>query len=107
MSENGHKVIEIPSTLTVRDLAERIEASPIDVIKQLMANGVMANIKQQIDFDTAAIVIAEFGFEAQPLKAPEAGAGAEPAELPHWRRMLGDEDPGSLVTRPPVLPTLR
>jgi len=77
VSEDGHTLIEIPESLTVRELATRIEASPIDVIKQLMANGVMANINQQIDFDTAAIVIAEFGFEAQPLKAPEAGAGAE------------------------------
>ncbi|HLF36653.1 MAG TPA: translation initiation factor IF-2 N-terminal domain-containing protein, partial [Anaerolineales bacterium] len=106
MSENGHTLIEIPQSLTVRELADRIEASPIDVIKQLMANGVMANINQQIDFDTAAIVIAEFGFEALPLKAPEAEAGVEQAELPHWRRMLGDEDPGSLVTRPPVVTIL-
>jgi translation initiation factor IF-2 len=43
MSENGQNLIEIPETLTVRDLADRIKASPIDVIKQLMANGVMAN----------------------------------------------------------------
>jgi len=106
VSEDGHTLIEIPESLTVRELATRIEASPIDVIKQLMANGVMANINQQIDFDTAAIVIAEFGFEALPLKAPEAGSGAETAELPHWRRMLGDEDPGSLVTRPPVVTIL-
>jgi len=61
MSENGVKIVEIPSTVTVRDLAEMIDVSPIEVIKQLMANGVMANINQQVDFDTAAIVIAEFG----------------------------------------------
>jgi len=61
MSENGVKTVEIPSTVTVRDLAELVDVSPIEVIKQLMANGVMANINQQVDFDTAAIVIAEFG----------------------------------------------
>lgn len=105
MSENGHTTIELPTSLTVRELAERIEASPIDVIKQLMANGVMANINQQIDFDTAAIVIAEFGYEAQPQAAPLAEA-EEPAELPHWRRMVGDEDPSKLVTRPPVVTIL-
>ena len=106
MSENGHKVIEIPSTLTVRDLAERIEASPIDVIKQLMANGVMANINQQIDFDTAAIVIEEFGFEARPLAPPEAEAVEDEAAAPHWRRMIGDEAPASLERRPPVVTIL-
>ncbi|MFQ5942144.1 MAG: translation initiation factor IF-2 [Anaerolineales bacterium] len=106
MSEDGQNLIEIPDTLTVRDLAERIDASPIDVIKHLMANGVMANINQQIDFDTAAIVIAEFGFEAQALEPTEAEASEEAAELPRWRRMLDDEDPEKLVDRAPVVTIL-
>ena len=105
MGENGHKVIEIPATLTVRELAETIQASPIDVIKQLMANGVMANINQQIDFDTAAIVMAEFGFEAHPLAAPEAPV-AEAPEMPVWRRWIEGEDPKQLGPRPPVVTIL-
>ena len=65
MGENGHnKSIELPPSITVRELADSIEASPIEVIKTLMANGVMANINQQIDFDTAAIVAAEMGYDA-------------------------------------------
>jgi translation initiation factor IF-2 len=106
MSENGHKVIEIPASLTVRDLAARIEASPIDVIKQLMANGVMANINQQIDYDTAAIVIEEFGFEARPVVAPEPEMAEEKTAAPEWRRIIGDEDPASLVPRAPVVTIL-
>jgi translation initiation factor IF-2 len=106
MSENGHKIIEIPASLTVRDLAARIEASPIDVIKQLMANGVMANINQQIDYDTAAIVIEEFGFEARPAAAPEAERAEEKTAAPEWRRIIGDEDPASLVPRAPVVTIL-
>ncbi len=39
-----------------------LEVSPIDVIKELMNNGIMATINQQIDFDTAAIVAEEWGF---------------------------------------------
>ncbi len=106
MSENGQNLIEIPETLTVRDLADRIEASPIDVIKHLMANGVMANINQQIDFDTAAIVIAEFGYEAQAVEPQEADASEEASELPRWRRMLENEDQDTLVDRPPVVTIL-
>jgi translation initiation factor IF-2 len=57
MSEtNKGNTIEFPVVLTVRDLAAKMSASPIQVIKILMSNGVMANINQQIDFDTAAIV---------------------------------------------------
>jgi translation initiation factor IF-2 len=106
MSEEVQNLIEIPDTLTVRDLADRIEASPIDVIKHLMANGVMANINQQIDFDTAAVVIAEFGYEAQAIESQEADAADEATELPHWRRLLDDEDPDKLENRPPVVTIL-
>ena len=106
MSEDGQNLIEIPDTLTVRDLAGRIDASPIDVIKHLMANGVMANINQQIDFDTAAIVIAEFGYEAQALEPLEADKSEEATELPRWRRMLDEEDPDKLVDRAPVVTIL-
>ena len=106
MTENGQKSIEIPDSLTVRELAVRIDTSPIDVIKQLMANGVMANINQQIDFDTAAIVMEEFGFEAQPMLPPEVEDGEDGGDLPHWRRLIGDEDPKALKDRPPVVTML-
>ncbi|HEY44156.1 MAG TPA: translation initiation factor IF-2 [Anaerolineae bacterium] len=106
MSENGQKVIEIPESLTVRELAASIEVSPIDVIKSLMASGVMANINQQIDFDTAAIVMEEFGFEAKPVLPPEIEEGEEGVVVPDWRRLIGDEDPKALTQRPPVVTML-
>ncbi len=106
MSENGHKKIEIPAVVTVRELAERMQTSPIDVIKQLMANGVMANINQQIDYETAAIVAEEFGFESQPETPSEVAAGEEAVEAPRWRQLIGDEDEKSLVDRPPVVTIL-
>ncbi|MCJ7567825.1 MAG: translation initiation factor IF-2 [Anaerolineales bacterium] len=105
MSENGLKIVEIPATITVRDLASMIDVSPIDVIKQLMANGVMANINQRVDFDTAAIVIGEFGFEAEHLAAPEDDL-EEAGELPRWRQSIEDEDPKTLKDRPPVVAVL-
>ena len=49
-------LIELPDFVSVRDLASIMNVSPINVIKELMSNGIMANINQQIDFDTAAIV---------------------------------------------------
>ncbi len=106
MSENGQKTIELPSVVTIRDLAVMIETSPIDIIKQLMANGVMANINQQIDFDTAAIVIGEFGFEAQPMATPEEEAAEDTSAIPEWRKLIEDEDPEAMTTRPPVVTIL-
>ncbi|MGE5223611.1 MAG: translation initiation factor IF-2 [Omnitrophica WOR_2 bacterium] len=107
MSDNGHdtKTIELPPTITVRELAQTIQSSPIEVIKTLMANGVMANINQQIDFDTAAIVAAEMGYEAT-LEAAELTSEEDKGEIPLWRRMIADEAPEKLSPRPPVVTIL-
>ncbi|MGD0004875.1 MAG: translation initiation factor IF-2 [Anaerolineaceae bacterium] len=106
MSENGHKKIELPASITVRELAMRIQSSPIQVIKILMSNGVMANINQQVDFDTAAVVASEMGFEAS-LEMPEVIEEKEEAgEIPLWRRLISTEDPKNLVNRPPVVTIL-
>lgn len=106
MGENGHnKSIELPPIITVRELAESIEASPIEVIKTLMANGVMANINQQIDFDTAAIVASEMGYDAS-LESQELSAEEEVGEIPLWRRVIANEDPDKLVYRPPIVTIL-
>ena len=65
MSDNDNNKIILPYSISVRALAEKMEASPIEVIKVLMANGVMASINQNVDFDTAAVVASELGFEPQ------------------------------------------
>lgn len=107
MSDNGHKTktIELPASITVRELAQSIQSSPIEVIKTLMANGVMANINQQIDFDTAAIVASEMGFEAT-LEAAELTTEEKTGEIPLWRRLIADEAPEKLAPRPPVVTIL-
>jgi len=105
MSENGHKKIELPASITVRELAQMIQASPIQVIKILMSNGVMANINQQVDFDTAAIVASEMGFEANQETLTEEEV-KETGEVPLWRQLIASEDPKSLVARPPVVTIL-
>lgn len=106
MSENGNnsKKIEISSSITVRNLAQIMQTSPIDVIKALMSNGVMASINQPIDFDTAAIVASELGFEAIPESplVTEQDLG----EVPQWRKAIADEDIENLELRPPVVTIL-
>lgn len=103
---NSSKTIEFPVILTVRDLAAKMSASPIQVIKILMSNGVMANINQQIDFDTAAIVASELGFEAVQEIAKEDIVPEDTSEIPLWRRLIMDEDPKKLVKRPAVVTIL-
>ncbi len=104
MSDNGHK-IELPSSIVIRDLAQKIEKSPIEIIKKLMTNGVMATINQPVDFDTAAIVVAEYGFEAVP-EVVEIEEIEEAGEVPLWRQMIAEEDPAALKSRAPVVTIL-
>lgn len=105
MSENGRKKIELPTSITVRELAVKVEASPIQVIKILMSNGVMANINQMIDYDTAAIVASEFGFDAK-IEEQEVEETKETGEIPLWRQIIASEDPRHLTPRPPVVTIL-
>lgn len=101
MAENE---ITIPEVITVRDLADLLEETPIKVIKSLMSNGVLASINQQVDFDTAAIIASEFGYEA---KQPYADLEEEAeTELSAWQILLADEDPDNLESRPPVVTVL-
>jgi translation initiation factor IF-2 len=101
MAENE---ITIPEVITVRDLADLLEETPIKVIKSLMGNGVLASINQQVDFDTAAIIASEFGYEA---KQPYADLEEEAeTELSAWQILLADEDPDNLESRPPVVTVL-
>ncbi|MEQ8673477.1 MAG: translation initiation factor IF-2 [Aggregatilineales bacterium] len=103
------QVILVPDYITVRELAELIDASPIEVMKKLIANGIMASINQQIDFDTAAIVIEEMGFEAQSESAIVAAQAAEERaanSTQTWRTIYADENPDDLITRPPVVTIL-
>src|SRR5215216_4321203 len=103
MSANGNR-LELPASIVIRDLAQKIQKSPIDLIKKLMSNGVMATINQSVDYDTAAIVVGEYGFEAVPEVVEEVKV--ETGEVPLWRRLIAGEDESTLKNRPPVVTIL-
>ncbi len=102
------KIVSIPDKVTVRDLSVLLDASPIEVMKLLISNGVMANINQTIDYDTAAIVATDLGFEIQQElpptieEAPPPSAPSVPEEVP-LREIYAQEAPEDLKPRPPVV----
>ena len=82
MTTDTAREVEIPRTLTVMELAALLDRSPIGVIKALMTNGVMAEITKTIDYDTAAIVAVDLGFEpveglADVVEEPGAAAAQQ------------------------------
>ena len=57
--------IEIPESITVKDLAAEMKKATAEVIKKLLGYGIMATINNEIDFDTAFLVAGEFGITAK------------------------------------------
>jgi translation initiation factor IF-2 len=95
------KTIEIPRVLSVKDLGDLMGVSPVEVIKELMKNGVMASINQVIDFETAAIVATDMGFDAQEARAAEAAEVPVATETGGFK--IVEEDGAQLEARPPVV----
>ncbi|MDZ4769018.1 MAG: translation initiation factor IF-2 [Chloroflexota bacterium] len=103
------QLILVPDFLTVREVATLIDASPIDVMKRLIANGIMASINQQVDYETAAIVLEEMGFEAQSASAAAAKAERERMReqtTQVWRKVYDEEKRENLTLRPPIVTIL-
>jgi len=99
------RVVEIPDFLTVRQLAGLMDVSPIVMIKELMNAGVIANINQQIDYETAAIVAQEMGFEPRE-ETPALEEVTEGGATLLWEHLYANEDPAKLKPRPPVVTVL-
>ena len=94
--------IRIADSIVVHELAKLMRRSPIDVIKQLMNAGVMVNINQSVDFDTAAIVAEEMGYDVAEEEPQELEVrSAEPER--RQRRVYGEEEQADLIVCPPVV----
>ncbi len=92
--------IKIPSTIVVRDFAAKLDLPIASVSAELIKNGVMAAINQEIDFDTAAIIAEDLG-KSVALESEEQEPSTNEAQT---IEQYLKEDPGApLVTRPPVV----
>jgi len=98
-ADEAARVLEIPRTLTVKEMAGLFGISPVEVIKELMRNGVMASVNQVVDYDTAAIVAHDLGFEPEEAAVVEVARVAP--EKPAARPVAEDE--AGLEPRPPVV----
>jgi translation initiation factor IF-2 len=101
--------IELPATITVKDLAALLDVNPADVIRELIKSGIFASINQLIDRDTASLVASELGYEVAEPSAAGALAGAEhtngEAPTPEAAKevLFDADDPRDLVPRAPIV----
>ncbi len=85
--------VDIPDTITVGELANRMAVRSAEVIKYLMSTGTMATINQLIDGDTAEIVCSEFGHK--PRRITDAFAELDFENI--------QDDPADLEPRAPIV----
>jgi len=94
-------LIEIPRALSVRQLAELLPLSAIDIIKRLMRNGTMANINQVIDYETAAAIATDIGYEVHLKPRTTRKSATVIGEIK--RQQLQSEEVNGLQPRPPIV----
>jgi len=101
--------IELPATITVKDLADLLGVNPADVIRELIKSGIFATINQLIDRDTASLVASELGYEiAEPVAVSANGAGTDteaeaPTEEATKEVLFEEDDPSALQPRAPIV----
>ncbi len=87
-------VILYKEGMTVTDLANLLEVAPIEIVKKLMSLGVMANINQSVDYDSAEIIVSEFN---KTLKKEET------ADISNFENFEIEDKQEDLRERPPVV----
>ena len=92
--------VEIPEAITVKEFAEKTGLSPVKVIGELMKNGILANINQTIDFETASIIADDFKIK---LKRKRTAAAIEDISMGNLETLIKEADEKDLVHRSPIV----
>ena len=92
------RTLTLPETLTVKELAELLDQSPIDVIKQLMRHGIMVAVNQVIDHQVATVAAAAYGVRTRLAEQVEDTSAIQVGS--------DEEDSETLQPRPPVITIL-
>ena len=91
--------IGIPDTLSVKQLSDLLDVSAIDVIKQLMRNGIMANINQAVDYEAASAVASSLGIETTHQAQTKRKSTSVISEIKKQQK----KGSSGLISRPPVI----
>lgn len=94
------KTIMIPAVISVKEFAEKTGVNAAKIIGELMKNGILANINQQIDYDTAAIIAEDLGLKIKKKRDEVALQDLFSGDL---QALLKEDDKNDLSPRPPII----
>ena len=97
------RTLVLPQTLTVKHLSDLIDQSHVDVIKQLMRNGIMASVNQMIDHEVASLVTAAYGIRTRVAEEVSETGALDSTAL---NGGSAEDDPAKMSERPPVVTIL-
>jgi translation initiation factor IF-2 len=100
--------IELPGTITVKELAELLGVNPADIIRELIKSGIFATINQLVDRDTASLVAGELGYEVAEAAQAAGATGADgetdgPIAEATKEVLFEESDPSLLQPRAPIV----
>ena len=95
--------ISIPPQIVVKDLAEMLRATPNEVIKGLIKHKIFASINQVVEYDKAALVAQDMGFEPEQSVITNAPATTGTGGLSANEAMMASRSEENMVVIPPVV----
>ncbi len=96
------KKVKLPEPIIVRELADRLGVPLVKVMAELMKNGVIVSLNEKIDYETAAIISEDLGYQVEKQSAEEKESESEASESQQLKELLS-QDKDNLQPKPPVV----
>ena len=94
------EILDVSNSISVKEICEKTGISPAKLIGELMKNGIIANINQSLDIDTAMVILPEFGIKVN--RVSETGSTDDLLSR-DVNTLIGEEDAENLTERPPII----
>jgi translation initiation factor IF-2 len=95
--------ISLPPQIVVKDLSEMLQATPNEVIRNLIKHGIFASINQVVEYEKAALVAQDLGFEPTPEEMGGDAASTAPRALSANEAMMATRNDDHTIVIPPVV----
>ena len=92
--------LEMNESMSVKELSEKTGINAAKLIGELMKNGIIANINQQLDYETTALILTDFGIVVKKLAHSSSSQELMSQDI---SQIIGEDESGDLTERPPII----